>query len=206
MPTPTPTPANPEQTPGSQQQNEGQFIDVAPDAWYYAPIQYMAERQLMTGVSETEFAPDADVTRGMFVTVLYRMEKEPQVKAGSAFADVAPGAYYAQAVAWASEHGIVTGVSAEQFAPEENITREQMATVLCRYAGYKGQDTAAGGNVSFVDADSISGYAQDAVRWAAAQGILQGNADNTFAPAANATRAETAAVFQRLAEQLQERA
>ncbi len=206
VPTPTPTPANPEQTPGSQQQNEGQFIDVAPDAWYYAPIQYMAERQLMTGVSETEFAPDADVTRGMFVTVLYRMEKEPQVKAGSAFADVAPGAYYAQAVAWASEHGIVTGVSAEQFAPEENITREQMATVLCRYAGYKGQDTAAGGNVSFVDADSISGYAQDAVRWAAAQGILQGNADNTFAPAANATRAETAAVFQRLAEQLQERA
>lgn len=182
---------------------KGWFVDVPQGAWYYEPVQYTFAQGLMTGVSGTEFAPDADVTRGMFVTVLYRMENTPETAAAHGFTDVPADAYYADAVAWASENGIVTGFSAEQFAPEENITREQMAAILHRYAAFKGHDTAAHGALSYTDNGAISDYARDAVTWAADNGILQGNENGTFAPAANATRAEAAAVFQRMAEKLQ---
>lgn len=182
---------------------KGWFVDVPQGAWYYEPVQYTFAQGLMTGVSGTEFAPDADVTRGMFVTVLYRMENTPETATAHGFTDVPADAYYADAVAWASENGIVTGFSAEQFAPEENITREQMAAILHRYAALKGHDTAANGALSYTDNGAISDYARDAVTWASFMGILQGNADGTFAPAANVTRAEAAAVFQRMVEKLQ---
>ena len=185
---------------------DGPFTDVYSGEWYASAVQFVHDRGLMTGVSETEFAPEADVTRAMFVTVLYRLENRPDLSneiLGYPFADVDAQSWYGNAVYWARQNGIVAGVSDESFAPEENITREQMAAILYRYAKYKAYDTAANGNLNYTDSSAISDYAAEATVWAADKGILQGNEDGTFAPAANATRAQTAAVFQRIVQQLQ---
>jgi len=184
----------------------GIFTDVYSGEWYASAVEFVRNCGLMTGVSETEFAPEADVTRAMFVTVLYRLENRPDLSneiLGYPFADVDAQSWYGNAVYWARQNGIVAGVSDELFAPEENITREQMAAILYRYAKYKAYDTAANGNLNYTDSSAISDYAAEATVWAADKGILQGNEDGTFAPAANATRAQTAAVFQRIVQQLQ---
>lgn len=202
-PTPTPDSSGTDNPPAA---GNGAFADVSSDAWYYAPVQYVFEKGLMTGVSSTAFEPEAEVTRAMFVTVLYRMENQPDLSneiLGYPFADVDAESWYGDAVYWARLHGIVSGVSDEAFAPDENITREQMAAILYRYGKYKGQDMSAGGTLNYADANVISDYAMEATVWAANKGILQGNEDNTFAPAANATRAQAAAVFQRTLQQMQ---
>ena len=182
----------------------GRFEDVLYGAWYHDPVRYVFEHGLMTGVSGTEFAPDADVTRGMFVTCLYRMENEPKTAMNHHFTDVAENAYYAEAVAWVSGNNIAAGVSDEKFAPEENITREQMAAILFRYAAWKGQDARADDNCSYADADEISDYALKAVVWVTDNLLMQGSDDNRFMPMENATRAEVAAVFRRIAGNLKE--
>ena len=154
----------------------------------------------MNGVAATEFAPNANVTRGMFVTVLYRIEKEPEVKE-AAFTDVAADAWYAKAVAWASENGITSGVSETEFAPDNNISREQIATMLYRYANYKKYAVADGAELAaFADAEAIADYAIDAFKWAVADGIMNGKTATTLNPADNATRAETAALLMRVIE------
>lgn len=191
--------AVPENGSGTQQDC---FVDVLQDMWYYEAVQNTFARGLMKGVNETEFAPEEAVTRGMFVTVLYRMEKESKPTQTSIFTDVAPEAYYAAAVAWASENGIVTGSGEKLFVPEEAITREQMAAILYRYAQYKGCDMTVHQAASYIDSDSISAYAVQAAAWAFEKHIMQGNENGAFLPEAYATRAEAAAVFQKMTQYL----
>ena len=175
------------------------FADVSESEWFYGAVEYAAKNGLMNGVSDNEFAPNAALTRAMFVTVLYRMENEPETE-NAAFTDVVSGSWYEKAVAWAYAGGLVTGVSETEFAPEDTITREQMAAILYRYAKFKGMDVSVRGETSYTDKDAISDYAADAVIWAATKAVMSGNADGSFAPADNATRAEAAAVFMRIQE------
>ena len=177
------------------------FVDVSNNDWFYNSVKYAYENGLMYGVSDTEFAPDGDVTRAMFVTVLYRTEGEPYAE-NSSFVDVASDSYYANAVAWAEENKIVSGVSDTEFAPDMSITREQMAAIVYRYAEYKNCDITVNETANYVDSDSISDYARNAVDWLSEQEIMSGNTDGTFAPQANSTRAQTAAVFMRINEKL----
>ena len=176
------------------------FEDVKEADWFYEAVKYANLNGLMNGVAETQFAPNANVTRGMFVTVLYRIEKEPEVNA-AAFTDVAADAWYSNAVAWASENGITAGVSENEFAPDNNISREQIATMLYRYANFKKFAVTDGVELeAYEDAASINEYAIDAFKWAVADGIMNGKTATTLNPADNATRAETAALLMRVIE------
>lgn len=175
------------------------FVDVTENDWFCNSVKYVYESDLMNGVSDTEFAPLSDVTRAMFVTVIYRMENEPPSEPAS-FGDVESGSYYEKAVAWASANGIVLGVSENEFAPDENITREQIAAIMYRYAQYKGYDVSAGETadiLSYTDTENISEYAVPAVRYAVGSKLIKGKSDTTINPKDNATRAETAAILHR---------
>ncbi len=178
------------------------FTDINEKEWYYSSVKYVLENGLMTGTSGTSFAPETEITRGMFVTVLYRLEGNPEAESNYTFADVSKEEYYSKAVAWGSQNGIIEGYSADVFAPNENILREQMAAIVYRYARYKGYDIGVKAAVGYADAESISEYAKNPVVWASEKGIINGNEDNTFAPQMNITRAETAAIFERVAEKL----
>lgn len=152
----------------------------------------------MNGLSNTTFAPGNNITRAMFVTVLYRIEKEPS-SAENTFEDIESGSYYEKAVGWANANGIINGVSDTAFAPNANITREQIAAIMFRYAKYKG--TAPTGawaiRLDYADTEDISDWAAEAVMFCKLKGIMQGKDGNLFAPKANATRAETAAILER---------
>ena len=181
---------------------ENPFGDVKKRDWFYLSVKFAYDFGLMKGTTEMEFSPDSYVTRAMFVMIIYRMEKEPQA-GGSIFVDVEIGGYYDRAVAWANANGIVSGVSKDRFAPNDPITREQMATILYRYANFKGYDVESNGNTAYTDHNSISGYARNAVSWAAANLLMKGNADGSFLPNASTTRAQAAAVFTRMIENLE---
>ena len=181
---------------------ENPFGDVKKRDWFYFSVKFAYDFGLMKGTTEMEFSPDSYVTRAMFVMIIYRMEKEPQA-GDSVFVDVEIGGYYDRAVAWANANGIVSGVSKDRFAPNDPITREQMATILYRYANFKGYDIESNGNTAYSDSSSISGYARNAVSWAAANLLMKGNDDGSFLPNANATRAQAAAVFARMIENLE---
>ena len=181
---------------------ENPFGDVKRKDWFYFSVKFAYDFGLMKGTAEMEFSPDSYVTRAMFVMIIYRMEKEPQT-GDSVFVDVEIGGYYDKAVAWANANGIVSGVSKDRFAPNDPITREQMATILYRYANFKGYDVESNGNTAYSDSDSISGYARNAVSWAAANLLMKGNDDGSFLPNANTTRAQAAAVFARMIENLE---
>lgn len=174
------------------------FVDVKSDDWFWEPVLQAFNDGLMLGVTSVEFAPNENITRGMFVTVLYRMEGEPQAAADNAFVDVPANEYYTDAIAWASANGIVNGYSAEQYAPNQGITREQMAAIIYRYAKFKAVDLSVEGALTYPDSAGITDYAKDAVIWNSENGIIRGNKDMTFAPLAKATRAEAAAVFTRM--------
>ncbi len=161
--------------------------------WYHEAIDFAVANGLMDGVADTKFDPDGAMTRAMVVTVLYREAGEPEVTAPSTFTDVAEGQWYFDAVAWAQENGVVTGVAADKFAPNDDVTREQLATILWRYAGKPAAKADLSG---FEDAESISGYALDAMNWAVEAGILAGDNGN-LKPTANATRAEFATMIMR---------
>lgn len=174
------------------------FVDVPAGAWYYSVVKEAYDKGLMNGVSATTFAPSQSLTRGMFVTILYRLAGSPEVTAASSFADVPANQYYADAVAWASANSIVNGVSADKFAPNNNITREQMAAIIHRYAVANNIEAAGNSEVTYSDSAKISEFAKAAVEWATNAGVLSGNSDGTFAPLRTATRAEAAAIFVRL--------
>ena len=177
------------------------FTDVKTGDWFYEAVQYVYDKGMMTGVSADRFAPASTTTRGMIVTILYRLENEPAVSGGSAFTDVESGAWYADAVAWAAANDIVNGTSATTFAPNSPITREQMAAILYRYAAYKGYDVSQKADLSgYTDAASISGYAKDALAWANAQKLITGVTDTTLNPQGSATRAQVATILMRLCE------
>ena len=172
------------------------FIDVAPDAWYKDAVQYAYDNGLMTGVSDTEFAPEATTTRAMIVSILARLEGVESAEAAG-FADV-DDEWYATAVNWAANVGVVNGYEDNTFKPNTAITREQLAAILMNYAAYKGYDVSARADLShYSDADSISSWANDVLLWAVAEGLLTGVTDDTIAPQAHATRAQVAAILQR---------
>ncbi len=181
------------------------FADVDPALWYHDGIHYCLENGLMNGISADAFAPNAAITRGMLVTILHRLEDEPQA-AASVFTDVPSGAYYAKAVAWAAQHGIVTGYDAARFSPNDPITREQLAVILYRYAQYKqsGTDADTGADLSaYTDAQTISGYAVTAVKWACGTGLMNGVGGSAIAPQSGATRAQTAKMLELLGKLIQ---
>ena len=175
------------------------FNDVNAGDWFYDYVAYVYNNGIMDGVDTGEFSPNTATTRGMVVTVLYRLYGEPAVRGGSDFTDVAPGAYYADAVAWASNAGIVNGTSATTFSPNDLVTREQFAAMLYRYMQYTGADTSARASLSgFADAGRVSSYAADAVAWAVAEGVLNGRSATEITPQGNCTRAEVAAMITRV--------
>lgn len=174
------------------------FTDIIVGEWYYDYVKTIVEKGLMNGISETEFAPNATLTRGMFVTILHRVEGEPVAENSINFADVAEDQYYANAVKWASANGIVNGITETEFAPNDEVTREQMAAMISRYVDYKELEVPEKDDVTYTDSDMISEYAINAVNTAGKLGILIGNTDGSFAPQKNATRAEAATLFVRL--------
>ena len=177
------------------------FTDVTEGDWFYDAVRYAYETGLMDGVGDSLFAPNSETTRAQLVTILYRLEGEPEVSGTSGFTDVEAGTWYTDAVAWAAENGIVNGVSETEFAPGKDITREQLATILFRYAEAKGYDVSARADLSaYPDADQIQSYAAESVAWAVAEGLIQGFEDNTLRPAGNATRAQIATILMRFCE------
>ena len=174
------------------------FADVPSGSWYYDDVAYVYDTGLMTGLTATAFGPNLSTTRGMIVTILWRMENEPAAKHGCPFADVRRGSYYEQAIAWASENGIVTGFDASTFAPDRAITREQLAAILFRFAAYRGMDAVTlRENLSrFQDQAAISAYAVSALNWAVGEGLMQGTGDK-LEPTGSATRAQVAAMLRR---------
>lgn len=177
------------------------YTDVAEDIWYYDAVRYVTEKGLMNGVNTDSFAPNAITTRGMIVTILYRLENEPAAgKCG--FTDVYAGQWYTDAVAWAAAAGIVNGYG-DTFGPEDPITREQMAAILYRYASYKGCNVSAQADLSgYTDAGQISAYAVEAMRWANAEELITGVTASTLVPGGSAIRAQVAVILMRFCENL----
>lgn len=170
------------------------FIDC-PDKWYHEAVDFMVDAGLMDGMSKTEFAPKGTMTRAMIVAVLYRMAGKPEVTALSSFKDVDKDAWYAEPIAWAQDTKIVTGYSDDAFGPNDPVTRQQIATILWRNANRpEGKDANMD---KFSDLDKISSYAENAMRWAVGEGILNGDSGR-LKPTDNATRAEFACMIMRL--------
>ena len=178
------------------------FRDVSEGDWCYEAVKYAYENGLMTGTSTSTFEPDATTTRGMVVTILYRLEGQPDVS-GSFFPDVASRQYYTDAVAWAVQNGIVVGYNNGNFGPHDTITREQLAAILFRYASYKGYNVAERTDLSkFSDKDQIHGYAVEPLAWANSEGLVNGTSAATLNPRGGATRAQVAAVLTRFCQNI----
>lgn len=174
------------------------FTDVRAGDWFYDPVRYVYLEGLMTGTSTTTFAPNTTTTRAMIVSILHRLEGEPNVGGRYSFEDVPWGSWYSQAVLWAERRGIVSGYSDERFGPNDPITREQMAAILYNYTEYAGVDTSARADLSgYSDASEVSGWASDALSWANAEGLINGMTADTLSPKASATRAQVAAILER---------
>lgn len=173
------------------------FYDVSRGDWYYKAVRFVHEKGIMEGTGTHYFSPEADLSRGMLATILYRLEGSPSVSGYSGFADVADTAYYAKAVAWAKANGIVNGVTATAYEPDTAVTREELAAILCRYAAFKGKDTAISYDylAGFSDANTSHVYARPALNWAVAYDIINGQGNGVLAPRATATRAEVAQVL-----------
>ena len=176
------------------------FTDVHETDWFYNDVLFVYEEGLFAGTSDTTFSPNASMTRAMLVTVLYRLEGEPAVSGRSGFSDVTFNSYYEDAVTWAADNGIVNGTSITTFSPNANVTREQMAAILYRYAQYKKYNTAASSSLNgFTDHASVSGYATASLEWAVAEKLVNGSAGKLM-PTGNATRAQVAAILHRFVE------
>ncbi len=177
------------------------FIDVHEGDWFYDAVKYVYINGLMNGTSANTFEPNLETTRAMIVTILWRMDGKPQATTASSFTDVTSGQYYAQAVAWGAENGIVKGYDATAFGPNDNITREQMVSFFYRYASYKGYDMTASANLAtFADAAKVSDWALDATKWAVSEGLITGVTSTTLEPTGNATRAQVATILMRFIE------
>ena len=173
------------------------FLDIARDAWYKDAVQYAYAGGLMTGVSANEFAPEATTTRAMIVSMLARLEGVESAESAG-FSDVSDSDWYATAVNWAAASGITSGTGDGNFSPNTAITREQLAAILMNYAQYKGQDVSARATLdTYNDATAISGWANDVMSWAVAEGLLTGVTNDQLQPQGNATRAQVAAILER---------
>ena len=193
-PTAPTTPANP--VPDKAMS----FTDVKSNDWYYSSVRYAYDNGLFSGVSHDSFGPGDSMDRSMLATVLYSLDGKPAA-GKSGFADVADGAWYADAVAWAAEHGIVSGVGGGAFTPGGTITREQLAVMLYRYAQYKGYDVSKTADLSgYADQDKLSDWAARAVQWACGSGLMTGRSAAQLAPEGTLTRAEAATMLKAFCE------
>ena len=176
------------------------FTDVAEGDWFYDAVRYAYENGLMDGVGDNRFAPNSETTRAQLVTILYRLEGEPAVSGDLPFTDVEAGIWYTDAILWAAQNNIVNGVSDTEFAPGDDLTRQQLVTILYRYAEAKGYDVSASADLSgYPDAGQVQDYAQPAMAWAVAEGIVEGM-DGNLNPAGNASRAQIATILMRFCE------
>ena len=178
------------------------FKDVNQKKWYHEAIDYAIVNKLFNGTSPNTFEPDTAMTRGMLVTVLYRMENEPGAKTTPAFTDLRQN-WYKTAVAWAAENKIVNGIDATHFAPDAKVTREQAMTMLMRYAQFKGYDTSAREDLSaFKDAASVRSWALDAMQWGVSVGLIQGVGGGLLDPRGDSSRAQVATILMRFRENI----
>ena len=171
------------------------FIDVAPNAWYKDAVQYAYDNGLMTGTSDTEFAPEATTTRAMIVSILARLENVTSAE-DAGFADVSADDWYATAVNWAASAGVVSGTGDGNFSPNAAITREQLAAMLMNYSAWKGEDVSVRADLSTYS-DQPSTWAEETMSWAVAEGLINGVTADQLQPQGNATRAQVAAILQR---------
>lgn len=168
------------------------FSDISEQAWYYDAVRYVCANGMMNGNSAASFSPEQTLSRAQLAQILYNREGRPAVTQVS-FADVSQNAWYASAIGWATQAGVLTGYGNGRIGPEDPATREQLAAMLYRYAGQKGYDTSAQADLSsFADAASVSAYAQKPLAWAHAQGIVNGTSTATLSPGGSATRAQAA--------------
>lgn len=173
------------------------FTDVAANAWYYDAVKFVCEGGLMNGISSTQFAPDANLSRAQLAQILYNKEGKPAVSGNSIFTDVTASAWYSNAVIWAAANNIVSGYGNALFGPDDNITREQLAVMLWRYSG---SPAVANKELQFNDADQISDYALDALLWAVENGIINGKGNGILDPKGLATRAQVAQMLKNYME------
>ncbi|MBQ9598879.1 MAG: S-layer homology domain-containing protein, partial [Clostridia bacterium] len=188
---------------GSEGGKERWFKDVPDSTWYYAPIKEAFDNSRMSGMSDDYFEPETDITRGMFAYAIYRREGLPETDAQNKFEDVKADTYYEKAIAWATENGIVAGIDDTHYAPDDQITREQMAAILYRYAQFKDYDVSVGEDTNildFTDAQDISSYAVQAIQWAVGDSVITGFEDGTMRPKANANRAQMAVILNKIAD------
>ncbi|MGN1306813.1 MAG: alpha/beta fold hydrolase [Faecousia sp.] len=173
------------------------FTDVKESDWFYAYVVDMTDQGVIRGMTETTFEPDATLTRGQWATLLYRIAGEPEVTEASTFTDVPKGSYYADAIAWAQDEGVVNGATATTFEPEAPVTREQIVTMLCRYVGGK---YGTGDLTKYTDSGDISDYAVEAMKWAVGAGYINGMTADTLVPKGLSTRAQAAKLLSLLVE------
>ena len=177
------------------------YTDVKEGAWYYQAVQYAVNQGLFQGTTESTFSPNGTMSRAMAVTVLYRLAGSPEVEGTVDFTDVDAEAYYYRALVWAWEAGIVQGVDAERFAPQSMVTREQLVSLLYRYAQTQNMDVSEKADLGdYADAEQVSAYAREAMAWAIGNGIVEGVDAATLAPKGTATRAQAAAILMRFLE------
>lgn len=181
---------------------ESPFTDVPATAWFADSVAYVQANGLMNGTSATTFSPDVNTTRGMVVTMLYRLAGSPDVSGTElSFTDVAADSYCADAVAWASANDIVSGYSETTFGPDDSVTRDQLATILYRYAVSQGMDVTGGVELTaYTDADQVPAYSLEAMQWAVGTGLITGRSETTVAPLGTASRAEVATIFARFCQ------
>ena len=180
------------------------FADLDPDAWYHEGVDFVLENGLMNGYPDQTFGPDDILTRSMFVQVLYNLEGRPAVSGQDAYTDTVEGAWYTDAVLWASQNGIVNGYGNGLFGPEDAVSREQMATMFYRYSQLKGYSLTEGNYDHFPDKADVSQFAETAMRWAVGNGLLMGMGDGTLAPLDDSTRVEFVTLIQRFVETIVE--
>lgn len=175
------------------------FTDIA-NHWGRDAIEWAYGTELFFGQTETSFGPQNPMNRGMLATVLWRMAGKPSASAPSQFTDLKSGAYYEAAVNWAAEAGVVSGTTKTTYNPNTNITREQLAAMLYRYAKLDGELTATGDLSQFTDSDKVSSFAWEAMSWAVGEGIVSGKGNGLLDPTGPATRAEVASMLRRFAD------
>ena len=175
------------------------FVDLADGAWYLDAVEWAFGNGIMNGVGNGRFDPAGTTTRAMVVTMLWRLEGEPNATRSAGFLDIPADTWYTDSVAWAAENGIVTGYNASAFGPDDPVTREQLAVILYRYAQYKGQNTGTGVAAlnGFDDASQVSAWAVDAMGWTVSGGLINGTGGNALSRGSNATRAQVAVILER---------
>ena len=195
-------PAYADDTADTQSGGSAAFTDVSADAWYHDCVQFCVERDYMNGTSDTIFSPGSNLSRAMAVTVLWRMDGCPEVNYAMSFSDVAADQWYTEAIRWAQSEGIVTGYSDTTFGTNDSVTRQQLASILYRYAESMGQGFTGASMFYFNPADSgdISDWAMEAMRWCYMEDILKGDGSGALRPLDNVTRAETASMLEKFCE------